>query len=52
MSLIPLYVGQPLVEEMIGLVRHTGFTPYGLWEVGTDPDSGAVLELDGLFFRP
>jgi FkbM family methyltransferase len=51
LSLTPLYVGQPPFEEMIGLVRRAGFSPYALWEVGTDPETGAVLEMDGLFFR-
>lgn len=51
MSLSPLYEGQPLIEDMLPFLRDAGFVPYEFWNGYLDEDTGAVLELDGIFFR-
>ncbi len=51
LSLEPIYEGQPRFEEMIALLRTFGFSMYTLWPGFDDRTTGAVLEVDGLFFR-
>lgn len=51
LSLSPLYEGQPLIEDVLPLLRGAGFALYEVWSGYMDVQSGAVLELDGLFFR-
>jgi FkbM family methyltransferase len=50
LSLTSLYESQPSLEEMIARLRSAGFAPYAFWEGFTDPDTGATLEMDGLFY--
>lgn len=49
LSLTPLYEGQLLVGEMIGLMREHGFRPTHLEPEFVDPASGELLQLNGLF---
>ena len=51
LSVLPLYETQPCIEEMISTLRGLGYVPYAFWEGFTDPNSGAVLEMDGIFVR-
>jgi FkbM family methyltransferase len=51
LSLVPLYDGQMLYEEMIRWVVCKGFTLWGLEPAFVDPNNGKMLQLDGLFCR-
>lgn len=52
MSLLPLYEGQVLYRELIDWLDAAGFELWGLLPGFTDPRSGRLLQMDGLFFRP
>lgn len=49
LSLTPLYEGQLLIGEMIELMRSHGFQPTHLEPEFTDPHSGELLQVNGLF---
>jgi FkbM family methyltransferase len=49
LSLSPLYEGQPLIGEMIELMRDRGFRPTHLEPEFNDPHSGELLQVNGLF---
>jgi FkbM family methyltransferase len=49
LSLTPLYEGQLLIGEMIELMRGHGFHPTHLEQEFTDPHSGELLQVNGLF---
>jgi FkbM family methyltransferase len=49
LSLTPLYEGQPLIGEMIELMRGAGFVPTHLEPEFNDPGSGELLQVNGLF---
>ncbi|MDX6602822.1 MAG: hypothetical protein QOF13_2024 [Solirubrobacterales bacterium] len=51
LSLTPLYEGQLLIGEMIELMRSRGFHPTHLEPEFVDPESGELLQVNGLF-RP
>lgn len=51
MSLVPLYEGQRLWEEIIARLRSSGFTLWSVQQGFTDPRDGRTLQLDGIFFR-
>lgn len=51
LSLIPLYDGQPLFEEIVERIRDAGFGLWGIWSGIHDPESGRMLQVDGTFFR-
>lgn len=51
LSLIPLYEGGPLIEDVIPWLRHRGFALVGVEDVFNDPRSGATLQLAGTFMR-
>jgi len=51
LSLVPLYEGQILYEEMIRWVVAKGFTLWGLEPAFVDANNGKMLQLDGLFCR-
>ena len=51
MSLVPLYKGETLLPEMISLLQSRGFTLMSLEPGYTDPESGQLLQTDGIFFR-
>lgn len=52
LSLAKLYDEQPLIEEMLPLLRERGFKLYEIWSGYADEHTGAILEVDGLFYRP
>jgi hypothetical protein len=52
LSLVPLYEGQMLFNDLIDYVRTAGFDLWGLWPEFTDPRSGRLLQVDATFFRP
>lgn len=51
LSLVPLYEGQQLIDELTGRLRTAGFTLYGLEAGFGDPRTGRMLQCDGLFVR-
>ncbi len=51
MSLVPLYEGQMLFDEMNAKVLAMGFTLWGLDAGFTHPATGRMLQLDGLYVR-
>jgi FkbM family methyltransferase len=52
MSLVPLYQGEALLPEVVNLMAQTGFVLMGVEPAASDPNTGQLLQLDGLFFRP
>jgi hypothetical protein len=52
LSLVPLYEGSPLWEEMIALMKSQGFELKGFFSGFTDERTGRLLQADGVFFRP
>ena len=51
LSLHALYDGQPTLEEVVGLLRGSGFDFYTVWEGLCDPQTGHAIEIDAIFFR-
>lgn len=51
LSLIPLYDGQHLWQEMIGRLEQAGFTLWCLQPGFTDPHNGRTFQIDGVFYR-
>jgi FkbM family methyltransferase len=51
LSLVPLYEGGPLWLEVIEFMREHGFHIAGLEAGYTDPESGEMLQADGIFVR-
>lgn len=51
MSLVPLYAGQPLLGEMLMLLRDLGFELHAMLPGFTDERTGRSLQMDGIFFR-
>lgn len=51
MSLVPLYEGSLLFSEMKLLLEKKGFELYSLESGFTDPESGRLLQVDGIFFK-
>ncbi len=52
MSLVPLYEGETLFRPMIDLLAAWGFALMSVEPGFSDPASGQLLQVDGLFFRP
>jgi hypothetical protein len=52
LSLVPLYEGQPLIEDVVADVRARGLVPVGIEPDYFDAGTGNLLQADGLFFRP
>lgn len=52
MSLKPLYVGQPLLEDWLTIMKERGFELGLLVPSFTDRRSGEMLQCDGVFLRP
>ena len=50
-SLVPLYSGQALKDEMEALMRHSGFTLFALLPGFTDRSTGQTLQIDAVFVR-
>lgn len=51
LSLVELYEGQVLMEEMLRHVEGLGFALHGLFPVFIDEASGRLLQMDGIFFK-
>jgi len=51
MSVAPLYSGELLLPAMLEAMAQRGFTLMHLKPGFTDPHSGALLQVDGVFFR-
>lgn len=51
MSLSPLYEGEMLLPEMVNFVSSMGYTLMSLEPGFSDPATGRLLQVDGLFFR-
>lgn len=51
LSLIPLYCGQRLYDEMILRLKNAGFDLWGISTAFVDVDSGRTLQVDATFFR-
>jgi len=51
LSLVTLYDGQHLWEEMIERLRQEGFTLWSIQKGFTDPRDGRTLQIDAIFFR-
>jgi FkbM family methyltransferase len=51
LSLVPLYQGQLLFDEMVSMIKQLGFELWGLWPEFANNDSGRILQLNGIFFR-
>lgn len=51
LSLVSLYDGEPLIEEMIAYMRDLGFVPSSFEPNFWSKDGGRVLQVDGLFIR-
>jgi FkbM family methyltransferase len=51
MSLVPLYNNELLFPELLQYVNDKGFSLYSLENGFSDPNSGQLLQVDGIFFR-
>lgn len=51
MSLIPLYDNMMLFTEMIEYIESKGFKLYSLENGFSNPDSGQLLQVDGIFVK-
>jgi FkbM family methyltransferase len=51
LSLVPLYAGQKLFDEVIGLLKVLGFSLAGVVPGFVDVNTGRMLQFDGIFFR-
>lgn len=51
MSLVPLYQGQALYEELIQRLSSAGFDLWNVVPGFSDPKTGRLLQMDGVFFR-
>ena len=51
MSLVPLYVGEPLIAEVMSYLQGKGFTAIAIFPEFFDDRTGQQLQVNGLFFR-
>jgi FkbM family methyltransferase len=51
MSLVELYEGESMYEDLKRLVESYGFDLYSLEPGFSDPDTGKLMQIDGIFFR-
>ncbi len=51
LSLVPLYDGQPLLEQVVAAVRGMGYVPTAMEPDFFDPSTGELLQADGIFVR-
>lgn len=51
LSLVPLYEGQVLLEEMLYFLQELGFSLYSVSPVFNDPVTGRALQIDGIFVK-
>ncbi len=52
LSLVPLYSGEVLFADMIHELDERGFQLMSLEPAFADPDTGQLLQVDGIFYRP
>ncbi|MEH2342465.1 MAG: FkbM family methyltransferase [Nostoc sp.] len=52
MSLVQLYQGEPLFREMLDYMVQIGYSLHWLKPTFTDTNTGKLLQLDGIFFKP
>jgi FkbM family methyltransferase len=51
LSLVPLYDGQLLIDEMISMIYQMGFRMVSIAPVFAQPKTGNTLQIDGTFVR-
>lgn len=51
MSLVPLYAGQPLMDEMRDRIARLGYELFAVFPGYVHAETGATLQLDGYFLR-
>ena len=51
LSLVPLYAGQPLCDQLIRRLFDAGFAMKTLWPGFRDRATGELLQFDAMFFR-
>lgn len=51
MSLMPLYKGEMLFWDMVKYIENKGFKLYSLENTYSDPKSGQLLQVDGIFYK-
>lgn len=51
LSLVPLYEGQKLYDEMIAQLKALNFVLWGVTPTFVDPKNGRLLQIDATFFR-
>lgn len=51
LSLVPLYKDQVLFEEMLGILKDKGYNLCSVVPGFSDPTTGRMLQLDGIFFK-
>jgi FkbM family methyltransferase len=51
LSLVSLYEGQLLFDDMVGMITQRGFELWGLWPEFANNNTGRILQLNGIFFR-
>lgn len=52
LSLVPLYQGQLLYQQLIDLLQNMGFSLWNIIPGFTNTDTGQMLQMDGVFFKP
>ena len=50
-SLVPLYEGHSLIDEMLQNLKEKGFELWGVSTVFSDPNTAQLLQIDATFFR-
>ncbi len=51
LSLVPLYKGQLLFQEMLKFLEELGYELHAVIPGFTDPKTGRLLQIDGIFFK-
>lgn len=51
LSLVPLYKGQSLYDQIISLLKSKGFILYAVFPGFTDNKTGQLMQMDGVFIR-
>lgn len=51
MSLLELYKGETMFDEIIAFLKNAGFTPHMLVETNFSRRLNRQLQIDGIFYR-
>jgi hypothetical protein len=51
LSLVPLYDGQPLIDEMIAMIYQLGFRMVSVAPAFSEKETDYLLQVDGMFLR-